>query len=122
MSTICKRVSLGTTGRVRESKVEFGSGFPPSVTVRCRDGWHEAYAEFCGPDVTLESVWGEVQECARYAAAIATLVAIFASPQGALPAFKAAFYMCLKAKVAGKADEITVGLSASHESSDWGSC
>jgi hypothetical protein len=125
MAQVCKRFSVGSTGKIRESKVEWSNDGPfglPSPTLRCRDGWNEAYVEFCGPDDIIEQAWGDLQECAKYAAATATLVAIFASPAGALPAFKAAFYGCIEVKSQQASEQVGVALGVEHESGDWGAC
>lgn len=125
MATACRRVSLGTAGHIREQKVEWTNDGPfgtPSPTLRCRDGWNEAYAEFCAEEVTLNEVWNDVEQCAVVGAAAAGVAAIFASPSAALPAFKTAFYACLKAKVAEKADSVHVDLAVEHRSGDWGGC
>lgn len=125
MGQVCRRVSLGTHGHVRESKLEWTNDGPfgtPTPTMRCRNGWHEAFAEFCAEDVTLDELWVDIQQCATVGAGAAGLASIFASPGAAVPAFQAAFETCLKAKVAAKADGVKVSLVVEHMSSDWGGC
>jgi hypothetical protein len=125
MASICKQHKIGSTNGPRQTKVEWRNEPPfgiPSPTLYCRDSVYAAYAELCGPDDIIDTMWSDVQTCAGVAASAATLAAIFASPAAALPAFETAFKACLAAKVAGRVDEIQVHLSTADETGDWGSC
>ena len=125
MTSVCKRHPLGSTNGPRQTKVEWTNDGPfgtPSPTLRCRDSRYTAYAELCGPDDILNSLWGDVQNCAGVAAGAATLAAIFASPAAATAAFEAAFKGCLTVKVGARVDEFQVHLGVSDETGDWGAC
>jgi len=125
MASICKKHKIGSTNGPRQNKVVWtndGIFGTPSPTMYCRDSLYGAYAELCGPDDILDTLWGDVQNCAGVAASAAGLAAIFASPAAALPAFEASFKACLAARVAGRVDEIQVHLGTYDETGDWGPC
>lgn len=122
MGNSCRRISLGTTGNVRESKVEWtNDGFlgTPSPTLHCRNGWYEAYVELCGPEDVLDAAWGSISECGKQAALAGGLAAIFANPGAGIPAAQTYFSACIGPEVASK---VSLSISVSHESSDWGPC
>lgn len=123
--TVCKKHTIGSTKGPRQTKLEWTNDGPfgtPSPTLRCRDSYYSAYAEFCGPEDILNDLWGDVQQCAVGAAAAATLASIFASPGAATPGFAATFKACMYAKVGARVDEIQVHLSVADETGDWGAC
>jgi len=125
MASICKKERLGSMNGPREQKLEWTNDGPfgtPSPTLRCRDSLYVAYAELCGPDDIINTLWGDVQQCVQTGLAAAGLATIFSSPAGATTAFETAFKGCLAAKVAGRVDEIQVHLSVANETGDWGAC
>lgn len=70
----------------------------------------------------LDSILRDVEECARVAAIAATIAAIWADPDAALPAFKASFITCMKAKSIEWASEIGIGLYKKEERGQWIPC
>lgn len=119
MASICKRHPVGSMNGPKQTKVTW-HGISP--TLHCRDSHYVAYAEFCGPDNILDTLWSDVQNCAVTAAGIATLTAIFTSPGTATVAFEAAFKACLTTKTTNRVDDIQVHLGVSDETGDWGAC
>jgi hypothetical protein len=114
MST-CTRVELGRHGSVPELKVVWeGRPIPRPITYT-RTSSLVAYAELCGPDVTMNEAWHQIVSCALAGAAAAGIAAIVASPPTALGAFKTAFEACLVGKIAERAKEIRVALSTHQE-------
>ncbi|MER8546548.1 hypothetical protein [Mesorhizobium sp. M1169] len=112
-----RKVELAHIDGVPEFKVEWEGGFIKYPVLYTRTSKITAYAEFSAPD--LNSIWGDVTNCATGGAVAATLAAIFASPAAALPAFKAAFLACIVPRVGERAKEISVALSTHQESGDW---
>lgn len=125
MASVCKQHKIGSMNGPRQQKVVWtNDGFlgTPSPTLYCRDTVYAAYAELCGPDDILDTLWGDVQNCAGFAAGATTLAAIFSSPVAATAVFEASFKTCLAAKIEGRVDEIQVHLGTSDETGDWGPC
>ena len=125
MAQICKEHSLGWTKGIRQQKLEWTNDGPfgtPSPTLRCRDTIYTAYAELCGPDEILDTLWADVQTCIMAALAASALTTIFASPAAATPAFEASFKGCLTAKIGDRINEIGIHLTVRDTTGDWGAC
>lgn len=124
----CHQVRLGELDGVPEFKTEMETQCvgPPWARV-CTDmpvfytrtSKVVAFAEICGPRLTLESAKKELEQCAVAAASAVTIAVIVAGPEAALPAFKATFAPCIEAKLKGLATQIDVKLKTDQESGQW---
>ncbi len=125
MAQVCREEELGWTKGIRQTKLVWtNDGFlgTPSPTLYCRDTRYTAYAELCGPDDILNTLWSDVQSCVQTALVASALTSIFASPAAATPAFEATFKGCLIAKIGDRINEIGVHLTVKDTTGDWGPC
>ena len=116
MADVCKRHELCSSPvGVPEVKVEWeGRPIKHPVTYT-RTSNATVYAEFCGPEEIINDSWGDIRECAIGAAVTAGIAAYVATPDVALPAFKAAFAKCL----GEKAEKIQIKLGAEQTAGPW---
>ena len=70
-----------------------------NITLRCRDEWREGYAVVCGPGDLLDRFANDIKDCAKKAAAAATLTAIFVSLFIFTPQIKKALAMLCVARL-----------------------
>ena len=61
--SICKKVELCRHGSVAEFKVEWEGHPIPHLITYTRTSSVVAYAELCGPDVTMDSAWHDIATC-----------------------------------------------------------
>lgn len=120
MGSTCRQIELGRSGSIPEVMVKWeGSPIPLPVTYY-RTSSMVAYAEVCGPDDIITNSWNDIVGCALAAAGVATVAAIIAGPEAALPAFQASFVPCLTGKLQARAREIQVALSTQQKpNEDW---
>ncbi len=120
MSHVCRRIELGRVGSITETMIKWEGSPIPVPYMYFRTSSIRVYADICAPDDLLNSFWNDIVSCAGVAAGVATLAAIVAGPEAALPAFRASFDACLSGKVGDRLGEIQIALSAQQEpNEDW---
>lgn len=90
------------------------------TALKCRKAYGDCYAWFSHP--RIQEIINDVTDCAKVAAATATLTAIWVSPSAAQPVFETAFYGCLQAKAIGWANQVGVGLYTETSYGRWHNC
>ena len=88
--------------------------------LKCRTSCTEIVAEFSHP--SLDSIWGDVQDCANVALLAAGAAALLSGGSAVVAAFKGAFYPCIISKSGDWAAAIQINVFPRENTGNWHWC